>query len=286
MSSQKSQKNKREKKRQKESPAFYVYCIGEHDVLAPLFKEAALPIPIESEGRLDLVIEGKLAAVTSPVPLEDYNEDALQTRLADAAWVAARAMRHEKVVEHFAARASVIPLRFGSIYLERTRIEQMLSQRKTELQSILERLRGREEWGLNVLCDRAKLTESIAQLSPRLRELNEQAASASPGQSYLIRKKIDAMRADEARAETKRIVAEIERSLAATSDGAVRLRMIHAEATEHGEVISKLTFLVARSRFDEFRAAAERLAQEHREVGIRLELTGPWPAYNFAANNW
>jgi hypothetical protein len=38
---------------------------------------------------------------------------------------------------------------------------------------------------------------------------------------------------------------------------------------------------VKRSGFEEFRDAAERLAQEHQPTGIRLELTGPWPVYNF-----
>ena len=106
-------------------------------------------------------------------------------------------MRHEKVVEHFARRASVVPLRFGTIYLERTSVRQMLAQRGSELRAIIERLRGREEWGVNVLCDRKMLLETITSFSPRLRELNEHAASASPGQSYLMRKKIDAMRVDE-----------------------------------------------------------------------------------------
>jgi len=38
---------------------------------------------------------------------------------------------------------------------------------------------------------------------------------------------------------------------------------------------------VKRAAFEEFRDAAERLAQEHQAGGIRLELTGPWPVYNF-----
>jgi hypothetical protein len=42
-----------------------------------------------------------------------------------------------------------------------------------------------------------------------------------------------------------------------------------------------LAFLVERAGFDEFRRVAERLAGEYACAGIRLELTGPWPAYNF-----
>jgi hypothetical protein len=227
-------------------------------------------------------VSNELAAVVSAVPLTDYSDEALQARLLDATWIAVKAVRHETVIEYFAARASIIPLRFGTIYLQRARIEQMLSERSTELRVIIERLRGQEEWSINIFCNHAKLMESITSLSPRLRELNEQAASASPGQSYLMRKKIDAMRADETHAEIKHVIANIEQALASVSNNVARLRVHEAETTEHGELVAKRAFLVAREHFSEFRAAAERVAQEYGASGIKLELTGPWPAYNFA----
>jgi len=263
--------------------AFYVYCIGERDALAPLL-EGPLPEAIESGARIELAVSNDLAAIISAVPLAAYEEDALRARLADPTWTARRAMRHEKVVEHFASRVTVIPLRFATLYLQRAGIEQMIWQRQADLRTIIERLRGREEWGVNIYYDHAKLMEVITTISPRLRELSEQAASAPPGQSYLMRKKIDAMRADEARAEIKRVAEAIERELAAFTEGAARLRVLKGETAEQGEIGAKLAFLVAQSRFNEFRAAAERAAQEHSVSGFKLELTGPWPAYNFASD--
>ena len=64
-----------------------------------------------------------------------------------------------------------------------------------------------------------------------------------------------------------------------------RLRVLKVEATEHGELRAKFAFLVEKSEFLKFRDAAERLAQEHQTAGVRLELTGPWPAYNFTVFN-
>src|ERR1043165_5048134 len=96
---------------------FYVYCVGGRDALAPLFDEE-LPGAIEGESALELV-GGGLAAVVSRVPLEDYGEGALASRLDDATWTATRALRHERVVEHFARRAAVAPPRFGAVPLRR-----------------------------------------------------------------------------------------------------------------------------------------------------------------------
>jgi hypothetical protein len=249
-----------------------------------LFK-GELPEGIEAGASVEMVGADDLAAVASAVPRAQYAAGPLQARLADPAWTALRAMRHQKVMEHFAARSSIIPLRFATIYLSRERIREMISERRAELIAIIGRLSGREEWGINVYCDRSALTREIATISPRLREMSGRADKSSPGRAYLLSRQIEAMKNDEARAETKRVIGEIERRLAAVSEEASRLRVIKGEAGEAGEageIVAKLAFLVARERFDVFREAAEELAREH-SAGFRLEMTGPWPAYTFSS---
>lgn len=261
---------------------YYVYCVAE-SAAAEQLDAASFPVAIEDDTKLEWVTAKDLAALSSTVPLDSYGEEALAEHLADATWTAVRAMRHETVVEYVAKRASVVPLRFGTIYLERAGVERMLAGKARELTQIIERLRGREEWGVNVYSDRATLMSSITSVSPRLRELAQQAEAASPGQSYLMQKKIEALRVDEVRVALNRIVDEVEQTLSEQADDAKRLRILKVETTEHGELKAKFAFLVKRAAFEEFRAAAERLAQEHLNAGVRLELTGPWPAYNFTA---
>ena len=263
--------------------AFYVYCIAESSAAENLSADA-LPAAIEDDSQLEWVSVSNLAALVSRVSRETYSEENLAERLTDATWTAIRAMRHETVVEFIAKRASAVPLRFGTIYLEREGIERMLAERSRELKEIIEHLRGREEWGVNVFCDRSELLSSITSVSPVLREMVERASQASPGQSYLMQKKIDALKVDEARSVISNIVDQIEESLKQQSDDARRLRILKVETTEHGELKAKFAFLVNRKSFEEFREAAERLAQDNQAAGIRLELTGPWPVYNFVEN--
>ena len=260
--------------------AYYVYCIAESAAAAELPIDS-LPAAIEDNSRLEWVSVNTLAALTSQVPRAPYSEENLAEHLTDATWTAIRAMRHETVVEYVAKRATVIPLRFGTIYLERSGVEQMLTEKSTELASIIEQLRGREEWGVNVFVDRAVLLSSITSVSPVLRELVQQAEQAPPGQSYLMQKKIEALKVDEARKAVNTIADRIETRLKDQSDDARRLRILKVETTEHGELKAKFAFLVKRAGFEEFKDAAERLAQEHQAAGVRIELTGPWPAYNF-----
>lgn len=271
-------------RREQTGAAVYVYCVGAREELSPLVGEGSAVAPIEPGARVELIARGGLAAVVSEVPLADYGEEVLGERLQDPAWMATRALRHEAAVEHFARRAAVVPLRFGTIYLAREAVEKMLDERDAELRRALARVEGREEWGVNVYADRAKTREAVTRLSPRLVEMETQAARATPGQAYLLRKKIEALRADEARAETKRAAADIEAALAAACDGSARLRVLKDEGSEHGDLAAKLAFLVRRERFADFRAEAERLAESFAGFGLRLELTGPWPVYNFVGD--
>ena len=262
--------------------AFYVYCIAESAAAAQLPADS-LPAAIEEGSKVEWIQVQNLAALMSRVRLATYNEESLAEHLTDATWTAIRAMRHETVVEYVAKRASVVPLRFGTIYLERDGIEKMLTEKSRGLEEIIEQLRGREEWGVNVFSDRAVLMSTITSVSPVLREMVERAQQASPGQSYLLQKKIDALKTDEVRAAVNRIVEQIEQTLQEQSDDARHLRILKVETTEHGELKAKFAFLVKRSGFEEFRDAAERLAQEHQSAGVRIELTGPWPVYNFVS---
>ena len=260
--------------------AYYVYCIAESAAARELPVDS-LPASIEENSKLEWISVNTLAALASQVPRATYSEENLAEHLTDATWTAIRAMRHETVVEYVAKRATVIPLRFGTIYLERNGVEEMLTEKSRELESIIDQLRGREEWGVNVFVDRAVLLSSITSVSPVLRDLVQRAEQAPPGQSYLMQKKIETLKVDEARAAVNRIVDQIEERLKQQSEGVRRLRILKVETTEHGELKAKFSFLIERGGFDEFRNAAEQLAQEHQEAGIRLELTGPWPAYNF-----
>ena len=262
---------------------YYVYCISERGPALEILTTGSPPSAMEENTNLEVIAEGDLAATVSRVPLSVFGEESLDAHLSDATWVTVRAMRHEQVVEHFARQTSVVPLRFGTIYLDETGIKQMLADKEAQLHVILERLKGHEEWGVNVYCDRTVLLENITNISPRLREMAATAKSALPGQSYLLQKKIEALRADEGKLEIERTAKRIEERLSSLSDGVSRLRVLKVETTELGELRSKFAFLVSKSRYEDFRDAAEEMAREIESAGLRIELTGPWPAYNFAA---
>lgn len=262
-----------------QATAIYVYCIGSKAAVNQNSKDA---VPtIEENEQLNFIVEGELVAVTSKVPIAVYDEKNLHEKLLDPAWTALRAMRHERVVEHYAREAGIVPLRFGTIYLEQSGVHAMLRERAPVLQQLLRQLEGKEEWGINVYFDQEQLFKGITEISERLRNLAEQARQASPGQSYLLEKKVNSLRRDEARSEIVRTVEKLERGFKRHASSLRRLRVLKGETSEWGDVAARFAVLVERSQYKKFHDSLEKLAQQNEKTGLRLEFTGPLPPYNF-----
>ena len=54
--------------------------------------------------------------VVADAPLAAYSADAVNARLSDLDWVGERAMEHERVVEHVAARGTVVPMKLFTLF--------------------------------------------------------------------------------------------------------------------------------------------------------------------------
>jgi hypothetical protein len=259
----------------------YVYCIVESGDLKGIFDSA--PEGLESAQKIEPIVSAGLVAAVSTVPLSQYGEGALDANLSDVNWAASRVMSHQRVVEHFASRCAVIPLRFGTIYVDKKSIEQMLAERSEEFKALMQRLRGRQEWGVSIHCDYARLVETRALVNPAIRLLLDRRDSALPGQTYLLSRQIEGLKAKVVREEISTAVARIKEELDASSEQSIGSVSARGRRFEQGDLVARFSFLVRARRFDRFRARAEELAGSYLSSGFRIELVGPLPPYSFVA---
>lgn len=254
---------------------WWVYGVVAAEETASLPAELA---GVEPGTSVELIGGGELAALASPVPLAEYGDERLRDHLNDLAWVERTARAHEAVLDQALAGATVVPLRLCTIYRDRARVERLLADERVELGDALARLRGRAEWGLKLFVDRARLTDAVRA------HAGDGAGDGSGAAEYLQRKR----RERDLRERVDRMVitcaqesyARLERLAAGARTNPVQ----HPEA--HGrtaEMALNAVYLVDAERRDAVAAAAADLRAEYEPLGFELELTGPWPAYNFAS---
>ncbi|MEX2582375.1 MAG: GvpL/GvpF family gas vesicle protein [Gemmatimonadota bacterium] len=250
--------------------------------------DAADP-PSELTGVEDAPVEvvrvGSLGAIVSRVPADAYSDDALNARLDDLAWVGARGVSHERVLDWFAEHGPVIPLSLFSLHGDLVRLERRIGSEQEAFGRSLERLRGRKEWGIKLWRHEADAGEGIDRLSPSLQEIGRQIDEAPAGKRFLLEKKRQAMRLEELRLVSNRIAHELFADLRGVSDGATSVPIPGVAPAAERVLLLHAAYLVADDGFEEFQRAVTEQAGRLAGSGFEIEFTGPWPAYNFASTD-
>src|SRR4051795_6516097 len=135
-------------------PLWWVYGV----IAAP----ASLPAELRGvEGhRVQLVQQDSLAALTSPVPADEFSGAALERRLNDLDTIGAMARGHEQVLDGVLAERDVVPLKLCTFYLTQDALRDMLVAERDRLLNALQRVRGAVELGVKVFAPPPRAAES------------------------------------------------------------------------------------------------------------------------------
>lgn len=227
-----------------------------------------------------------MAVLVSAVDAQTYAPSEVESRVGQLEWLAPRAEAHDRVVTAAADAAPVIPLPIFSLFRDEAAIRGMLASRREELSRLFARLRGAREYTVRVYRDDARLHAALSDLSPQIRALESSATSASPGQRYLLQRKLDEARRTELRRVSSEVAQSMYRALAALARAAVReplpAAIANAESTTTQPAVLNASFLVDDARLDDFRGTLSELIELRSPAGFRVDFTGPWPAYHFA----
>ena len=245
--------------------ATYVYCAVQATGTPRI---ARPPSGLPGLGKPRLVDAGEgLWIVVGSAPLPKYGEASITRGLQDLDWVSKCAIAHESVVERFIRAQAVVPMKLFTIFENDDRALAYVRQHRRKLDRIIRRVAGRCEWGVRI-----RLASSPA--------LQRRGPTATSGTGYLAAKK---QARDTALNQTTRGQSRANAAFATLGSKAVEARR-HSPLAE-GQARSRLmldaAFLVATDRVEPFQAAARRLTRDLKGEGFGLELTGPWPPYNF-----
>jgi acetolactate synthase small subunit len=216
------------------------------------------------------------AAVASFVPLDEFGQEALEDRLEDLSWLEPQARRHEQVLQRVREQATVVPMRLCTIYSDEQSVRDMLDRESAFLRDALERLRERTEWGVKIYALGEPLDTPDAADGA-----GDNGASA--GASYLQDKRLQARRRRQAH---ELIGRSCERAHGALSQAAVQAKVNPVQPREltnrEEQMVFNGAYLVDDGAAEAFAQLVHGLQADVAPDGLQLELTGPWPAYNFA----
>ncbi|MFN2636677.1 MAG: GvpL/GvpF family gas vesicle protein [Gemmatimonadaceae bacterium] len=249
-----------------------------------------VPSPIETAnapkgidgGRVNLISYEDVSALATSVSAEDYAPDRVESLTADVDWVSQRAMAHDRVLTWASDNAAVIPFPMWTLFRDSKAVKAMLSKRNKELRQTFARIADGREFIVRVYVQAGVLQDHLGEHSNDLVSLQAEAAKASPGQKYLIERKIESLRKDAGKNVAARVAGEIHDALEATALEAVREQPVNSGAPrEQGRAILNASFLVAPARVVDFQRALTAMVNKYEPSGFKFDFTGPWPPYHF-----
>lgn len=233
-----------------------------------------------------------LTALVSTVRLEEFGERALREHLEDLDWLEATARAHHEVVDRAARAAPTAPVRIATIYRDEERVGQVLAEDRERFAQVLDRIRGRSEWGVKAYA----YAEALHGDEPAEPEPESPPATApdaaggagggadggagGAGTAYLRRRQSQRRRREDA---GRRVTAQAQEIHAELGDHAVASRQHPAQdprlSGHDGTQILNVAYLLDDEQVEAFVDVARGI--DARLPGIGIELTGPWPPYSF-----
>src|SRR6476661_1352959 len=208
--------------------------------------------PVESDEVAGLV------CWISRVSKRDF-ADKLAENMENLDWLSLAGVRHQRAVSEIARHTTILPTRFGTIFLTLESLEADIKRRKPALLRDLKRFQESDEWGIKVF--------ALPQARP--------AIVASSGADYLKQKAAQQGR----KAGEGGVSSEIKKFAAAA-------KKISTASVESAGSISaarpdlewQASFLIRRSKQKQLQALLKRFSDAW-EGKRRIECTGPWPPY-------
>ncbi len=236
---------------------------------------------VDASFPLELIEEEGLVALASELEVERFERSIHAAEQGDLASLEPMARAHQEVLSRALGAEALLPFRFGTVVGSRDDVRTLLLDRAHEFRSQLESLRGAREWGVKALVDRERLEAVLAADERALAELQSEAAGGT-GSAFFARRRLE----QELEGRLRDAAAEVAESVPDRLSSAARDAVVNPPQPRElsgydDEMILNAAYLVELGRERELRDAVDDLRHEFADRGVRLEVTGPWPAFNF-----
>jgi len=251
--------------------ALYVYGIADKGVSVNLG-----PIGLD-ESEVYTIPYNSICAVVHdclPIPYQSNDNEVVKI------WV----LTHQKVLDVVAEKfdAAILPMGFDTIIRGKEKLERKqpvkdwLEQNYEDLIKKMTRIKGRQEFGVQVLWDPKIIAGLITETDDEIRALDEEMKSKPKGMAFMYKQKLEKLVKQKMEAMANERFKEFYASIKGRVDDILVER---TKKPENGmQMLMNLSCLVEK---DAVQGLGEELERIEGMNGFFVRFTGPWPPYSF-----
>ena len=258
---------------------FYVYCV--HPKLVNALPAKAKGV--EFAKNLQSVPFQDIEAVSGEIDPLKFNPELIKEKLlSDPKWAEENICRHHEVIDRAFQTSVVIPMKFGTMYKNKKSLVDMLEKYYRQFKILISRLQDKKEWGIKAYLDRNKFIGGLKKKNKEIQKLEKRRSSVQEGMRWYIERKVDEIIAKEFEEDIEK---ELQYLIGKVENYTKEIRLneiLSKDILEPArEMIITAACLIKNDALQNFNGLFQELAKEAMRKGIKLELTGPWPPYNF-----
>ena len=201
----------------------------------------------------------------------------------DPKWLENNLRFHHNTIVKAGSGGSVIPMKFGMLFKTKHSFETMLKTYYREYKTLLLNLKDKQELGIKVYLDRKKIIEQLKSEDKELKYLERSKNKSAEGMRWYVERKIEAAVSKKLDGKIEICLAEIVKVLKHLAEK-VAINDISAsynEDTSGKDIILNSACLVGIKDSKLFKEHLEKFLAKFHRSGFTIEITGPWPPYNF-----
>jgi len=249
--------------------ARYVYCVAE------VGEKISLGNIGLDDNEVYSIPYHDLCAMVHNCPAEPYSSDEEET-------VRQWAIGHQKVIETALKRfGTILPMAFDTIIQDTAEgsaednIQKWLAAEHDELKRKLDRVRDKEEYGIQISWEPKAIATAISRTDPDIQKLEAEISSKSKGLAYMYKQRLEKLLKQKVEKEAEHYFKDFYNRI----KGCVNeLKVERTKNQDDKQMLMNLSCLVPKG---EVKLLAAELEKIDNMDGFSVRFTGPWPPYSF-----
>jgi len=185
-------------------------------------------------------------------------------------------------LENIALKKTVIPFKFGSVFKSPESVLNMLKEKHHSFDALLKNLAEKEEWGIKLFYQSNKLISWLNSNHEAIIQFNTDLKNSSPGKSFLIKKQKETLFKSVTKQEINSVREKLHEEVRSLAEDLKYEKETDPSLTkDKGINALNLPVLIHNANIDQVKSIVNRYNNEYGKRGFHIDLTGPWPPYNF-----
>lgn len=223
-----------------------------------------------------------ITAFVCDLPSVEYSEEMLKEKIEqDMKWLQDKAMHHHETLLFLQKHYTLLPMKFCTVYKSKDSCQKRIVDNKEKTLSSLQLLKKSEEWNIKVYAHTNHFKSYLLTYSETIQKKKEEINTLPPGRQFFERKKIERLIEEETEKEQLSLCDHLHSEISPyAAYHTIKNNWSQKITGDSYSMCWNSIYLLSKSNVESFLKAISNKQALYKNMGLNIEVTGPWPAYH------